>query len=259
MGPDFWTLEFWKSLATNMAKMKLNFVGFHTYLLFSQGIAEPAVWVGTKSGFNATSGAVHPSAAYETTWYSTEDCFKGTPWPGNTTQIRATVPGQSSVPTSAFCCGAAALFERSCYGSPAQAATCFPRSEVEAATVLNSAMELFRDAFAWSADFAGVDGCVGVEFPLVMPTKLVAANTSLLDVYTGMFGRIVASKLRLKVFWLWTNEGVQIRGGPQNGKGKPQADPMWQQQPLANDCHSARIPSPSLLKHLPKGEGGAAE
>jgi hypothetical protein len=74
-----------------------------------------------------------------------------------------------------------------------------------------------------------VDGCVGVEFPLVMPTKLVAANTSLLEAYTGMFGRIVASKLKLKIFWLWTNEGVQIRGGPQNGKGKPQADPIWAQ------------------------------
>jgi hypothetical protein len=41
-----------------MAKLKLNFFGFHTYLLFSQGIAEPAVWVGTTDGYNATTGEV---------------------------------------------------------------------------------------------------------------------------------------------------------------------------------------------------------
>ena len=33
MGPDFWQPEFWRALATNMAKMKLNFFGFHTYPL----------------------------------------------------------------------------------------------------------------------------------------------------------------------------------------------------------------------------------
>ena len=37
-------------------------------------------------------------------------------------------------------------------------------------------------------------GCLlgqGVEFPLTMPAALVAKNTSLLEAYTGMFGRIV--------------------------------------------------------------------
>jgi hypothetical protein len=101
---------------------------------------------------------VHPSAAYETTWYSTQDCFKGGPWPGNASTVRATVPGQSSVAASAFCCGAAALFERDCYGSPAQASTCFPRSEAAAAEVLNGAMGLFRDAFDWGAEFAVARG-----------------------------------------------------------------------------------------------------
>lgn len=51
--------------------------------------------------------------------------------------------------------------------------------------MLDNAARLITDAFDWSTDFAGVDGCVGVEFPLTLPPALVAKNVSLLDAYTG--------------------------------------------------------------------------
>ena len=51
--------------------------------------------------------------------------------------------------------------------------------------VFDNAATLITDAFDWSADFAGVDGCVGVEFPLTLPPALAAKNVSLLDAYTG--------------------------------------------------------------------------
>ena len=68
MGPDWWDLGFWRQTATQMAKMKMNFWGFHTYPIASQ-IQEPLVWVGLATGYNHTTGAVMPSAAYESSWY----------------------------------------------------------------------------------------------------------------------------------------------------------------------------------------------
>ena len=52
---------------------------------------------------------------------------------------------------------------------------------------MNNAKTLVKDAFDWSSNFAGVDGCVGVEFPLTLPPALIAKNVSLLDAYTGTF------------------------------------------------------------------------
>ena len=49
MGPDWWQPEFWKALQSQMAKLQLNFLGFHTYPIGP--IVEPAVWVGTVDGF----------------------------------------------------------------------------------------------------------------------------------------------------------------------------------------------------------------
>ena len=91
---------------------------------------------------------------------------------------------------------------------------------------MNNAKDLIHDAFHWSTEFAGVDGCVGVEVPLQLPSKLLATNASLLQVYTGIFGRIVASKLNISTFWLWTSEQVENHG---SGKGYPQSNPLWQQ------------------------------
>jgi hypothetical protein len=225
-GPDWWTPEFWRSLATNMAKLKMNFFGYHTYPLGAGGeggITEPLVWIGTQDGYNA-DGSIKDSAAYETSWYQTQDFYTSS-LVHPSKQIRGNVPGQQSVATSKFCCGASQLFERDCYGSATQAATCFPNTSALAATVMNNAAALIRDAFDWSTDFAGVEGCIGVEFPLQMPAALQGnTNTSLLDVYTGMFGRIVASKQKISTFWLWTTESVENHG---NGHGKPQSDPLW--------------------------------
>ena len=223
MGPDFWQPEFWRALATNMAKLKFNFFGFHTYPIGR--IPEPLVWIGTTEGYNKTDGTIFPSAAYETSWYQTADFYASTLANPSTT-IRGNVPGQRSVNSSSFCCGASLLFERDCYGSEAQAEICYPETATAAATVFNNAATLITDAFDWSTNFAGVDGCVGVEFPLALPPALIAKNVSLLEAYTGMFGRIVAAKQQISTFWLWTNEGVEDHG---NGKGKPQSDPMWQQ------------------------------
>jgi hypothetical protein len=238
MGPDFWQPQFWRALATNMGKMKLNYWGFHTYPLgpsdTNPAIAEPLVWVGPTNGFNGTTGEVFPSAAYETSWYQTEDFFSSS-LADPSTKIRGNVPGQQSVPTSAFCCGASLLFERDNYGSAAQAAIGFPRNATAAADVLNAASTLIRDAFAWATEYAGVQGAIGVEFPLQLPQRLVKRNVSLLAAYQGMFGRIVASKQNISTFWLWTTEDVEDHG---TGKGLNQSNPMW--AALISEIHIAQ-------------------
>ena len=116
--------------------------------------------------------------------------------------MRGNVPGQVSRATSSYCCGASQVFERDCYGSEAQASICYPcvqaharphslqvltarcrpdrNTTAESAKVLNNAAELIRGAFGWAKDYAFVDGCVGVEFPLKTPP--VAGNISLLEV-----------------------------------------------------------------------------
>lgn len=163
---------------------------------------------------------VLPSAAYDTSWYQTLDFFAtGT---ANTTRtIRGNVPGTKSIPTSSYCCGADQLFSRDCYGSAAQAAICYPTTDEESATVFNNAGELIAEAFEWAATYAGVRGAVGVEFPLALPPH---CNATLQEAYEGMFGRIVALKLNISTFWLWTNEGVEDHG---NGRGLPSSNPMW--------------------------------
>lgn len=44
MGPDWWDAAFFASVATQMAKLRFNVWGFHTYPF---GGAEPFVWVGS--------------------------------------------------------------------------------------------------------------------------------------------------------------------------------------------------------------------
>ena len=221
-GPDFWQPEYWRALATNMQKMKFNFWGFHTYPL-----QEPLVWVGNSSGFDPATGKIVPTginpkspdpSAYETAWYQTEDFY--VPY---LTKGRGNVPGQQSVATSDFCCGASQLFERDCYGSAAQAETCFPTTPAASATVLNNAADMLREAFDWSTGYAGVDAAVGVEVPLAFKFA-PKTNQTLFDAFRGTFGRIVASKQKIKTFWLWTTEGVENHG---TGRGQDQSSPLW--------------------------------
>ena len=40
---------------------------------------------------------------------------------------------------------------------------------VESAAMFNNAGRLIADAFAWGSTMAGVEGAVGVEFPLQLP------------------------------------------------------------------------------------------
>eukprot|EP00040_Diaphanoeca_grandis_P010907 m.55890 g.55890 ORF g.55890 m.55890 type:complete len:686 (-) comp22151_c0_seq1:41-2098(-) len=219
MGPDFWQPQFWAALSSQMAKMKFNFWGFHTYPTSPTpgSIAEPLVWIGNSSGYDHATGDVLEAGAYDTSWYLTTDF-----WSEGTQHVRGNVPGQKSVNTSSFCCGASLAYDRDCYGSQAQAGLCYPTTKMASAQVFNNAAKLVRDAFAWGSTYAGVDGCVGIEIPLSLPPTIAGAG--LQEAYEGIFGRIIASKINITTFWLWTSENVENHS---NGKGLPQSNPLW--------------------------------
>ena len=212
MGVDWWSLEYFKLLGTQMTKMKLNKWGFHTYPPPAAG-PEPLAWVGTAAQYDAATGAVLPSGggAYTSSWFLTQN------FP------RSNVPGTTSRATSDYCCGAALAFPRDCYGSEAQAEQCWPATAQDSAAVLNNAAQLLQGAFAWGARAGGISACLGSEMPLTPPP---GSTASAAELYAGMFGRAAAAIPAADCWWLWTTEAVENHG---NGKGYPQANPLWGQ------------------------------
>ena len=72
-GPDWWNREEYKHHFDQMHKMKLNFLGLHTYPL-----AEPTVWTGVEADVDA-NGTVKPGprSRYFTSY---ENTGKGGDW-----------------------------------------------------------------------------------------------------------------------------------------------------------------------------------
>ena len=207
VGVDFWSADEYRAVGTQMVKAGMNFWGFHTYPFLSAG-PEPSVWVGTVGDFDAASGNVTLAGAYVSSWYLTQHFPRGN------------LPGEVSRPTSSYAAGAAALFDRNCYGSPAQAAECWPTTPAASAAVLNNAAALLESAFSWAARM-GVATCLGIEVPLVPPP---GSNASLAELYTGIFARAAAATPSVACMWLWTTEAVEDHG---NGRGLPQSNPLW--------------------------------
>jgi len=69
-GPDWWTLDNWKAVVSQAAKMRMNFIGLHTYPFQNKDLGpEPTVWIGLPEDVEA-DGTVKRSDV--TTWYNTQ-------------------------------------------------------------------------------------------------------------------------------------------------------------------------------------------
>lgn len=237
MGPDWWTLDFYRFTATQMAKMKLNKWGFHTYPFLSAG-PEPLAWVGTEGQFDPATGEILPQGggAYTSSWFLTQNFPRGN------------VPGSVSRATSNYCCGAATAFPRDCFGSPAQADECWPSTPEASAAVLNDAAALLQGAFEWGATTGGISACLGSEMPLTHPPS---SNATTAELYTGMFARAAASIPSADCFWLWTTEAVEDHS---NGKGYPQSNPLW--GALTEEINTALAARDAVAPHLAVGSNG---
>jgi hypothetical protein len=199
-GPDWWNLEEYKAIIGQLPRLKMNFIGFHTYPEVSNypsGYcqAEPLIWIGPEKDIN-NDGSV--TSAYPVLHFNTGDDT----W------------GYRPMKTSDFHCGAAELFERDYFGASYLMNTSqWPRNEEENIRIFNQMGELLADAFSFARQI-DVKTCIGTETPLTVPADvskrlkkdgIITEKKQVNELYRGMFLRLIRTH-PLDYFWLWTPE-----------------------------------------------------
>jgi hypothetical protein len=195
-GPDWWDLDNYKAVLSQLPKLRMNFFGLHTYPEKSPN-AEPTVWIG-RPGDYAEDGQV--TAAYPASYQNT---LRGN-W------------GYETRKTGEFHFGAHLLFERDDYGNDVMAdLSPEPGTAEDSNLVFNRAADVFRNAFTFARKL-GVQTCVGAETALTLPelvrNRLRAERRDfrnpavVRDVYKAIFGRIAAA-YPIDYYWFWTWEG----------------------------------------------------
>jgi len=198
-GPDWWSRDDYLVYITHLARMRMNFIGFHCYPEGNVG-PEPLVWIGLDGGFDPETGEV--KASYPSRWAATMG--DGDAW------------GYADTPSSKLCAGISQLFETDMYGQKIMGGVAFNKQTPEDSNgVFNRTAELLKAAFT-RAKQLGVKTCIGTETPLHLPKaveqRIMSAGCDPSDpkvrqgVYKAMFQRIETSH-PLDYYWLWTPEG----------------------------------------------------
>ena len=203
-GPDWWTADEWEAVLAQATKMRLNFVGLHTYPKGALG-PEPTVWIGLPQDVNA-DGTVKLSDA--TSWHNTQrfaeyGCYR---------------PER----TGDFHFGGAQLFESDNFGPEVNGPEDFPFPQTPEARValMNRTGAMLRDVFSY-AHAHGIKTCVGTEGPLNIPevikSRLAEAglnptnSATVQQLYEGMFTRIQRT-FPIDYYWIWGHEGEINQG-----------------------------------------------
>ena len=194
-GPDWWNIDDYKAIIAQLPKLRMNFIGLHTYPQGGVG-PEPTVWIGLKEEVNP-DGTVRLSSPS-----SYQNTLRGN-W------------GYAAKPTSDFSFGTAQLFERDDYGPEVMSgAMPVPKTPEERNAVFNRTGRMLKEAFGF-AHSLGIQTCVGTETPLIIPDVVKQRIRSegkdpndlavVRELYEGMFQRI-ASAYPLDYYWFWTPE-----------------------------------------------------
>jgi len=225
-GPDWWNTDDYKSMFSQMVKMKMNFFGLHTY---PQGYAgpEPTVWIGLKDDINP-DGTVKFS--YPARYFTTTG---DTPWGFNLRK------------TGDYFYGCDQLFETDYYGSeimngftphgpiadghgysPEYEWKIEPLLKIEDKQwneLMNKAGSFYNNVFTYGRNL-GIKICVGTETPLIIPRKVKAhikelgldtADRKLSEkLYEGIFERIKLT-YPIDYYWFWTPEDWTWSGNNQ--------------------------------------------
>ena len=197
-GFDAWSADDYKAVFTQLAKMRMNFLGIHCY---PEGhpYAEPTVWHGLAGDFDA-QGRVKSS--YVSRYFNT----LLTPAWGDYLPKK----------TGDYSFGGALLFDDDAWAPEVMRGHCpVPQTPEACNEVFNRMAAQFRDAFTFARRL-GVKTCIGTEAPLILPKALqerIKARGKnpddpavVREVYEGTFRRIMASH-PLDYYWLWTPEG----------------------------------------------------
>ena len=193
-GPDWWTLDDYKTYLAQLPKLRMNFIGLHTY---PQGAGpEPTTWHGLAEDIGKGSEV---KFAYTTSYQN---------------NLRNSW-GYAPAKTSEFHFGASELFESENHTAEVQDGM-DPRTngQDQHRLVYQRAGKFFNNAFTFARRL-GIKVCIGTETPLIPPDEL---KTHLLEkgkdptdpkviqeIYEGTFKRIMQSH-PLDYYWLWTPE-----------------------------------------------------
>jgi hypothetical protein len=199
-GPDWWNLEEYKAVIGQLVRLKMNFIGFHTYPEvkdYPSGYcqAEPLVWIGPEQDVKEDG---YVTSGYPVLHFNTRD----NTW------------GYNPMKTSEFHCGAAELFESDYFGaSYMMNASPWPRPEADNIRVFNEMGEILNNAFSFAREL-DIKTCIGTETMLTIPETLqkrfmqdkkMSGNNLVKEMYKGIFHRITLMH-PLDYYWLWTPE-----------------------------------------------------
>jgi hypothetical protein len=195
-GIDAWTADDYKAIFAQLAKMRMNFLGFHCY---PESVGhwgpEPPIWHGLAGDFDA-AGQV--TSSYPSRYFNILGRKNWTP-----------------KLTSQFSFGGSLLFERDDWAPPVMQGHCpAPTAPADCNEVFNRMGAQLRDAFTFARTL-DVKTCIGTETPLYIPKavreRLKAQGKNpddpacVREVYEGTFRRIMAAH-PLDYYWIWTPE-----------------------------------------------------
>jgi hypothetical protein len=194
-GPDWWSSDDYKAVLNQLVKLKMNFIGFHTYPQGGVG-PEPLVWIGLRQDIN-DNGTVNYS--YPARHFTT---VNGT-W------------GYLAKKTDDYYFNDGNLFERSDYGPDYMVGmTPWPENKAKSNELFSRTGKFFGEVFTYAKSL-GIKTCVGTETPLKIPDNVKerlkelkmdpespSVKTSL---YEGMF-EWIRKNYPVDYYWLWTPE-----------------------------------------------------
>jgi hypothetical protein len=199
-GPNLWVADDYKAVLAQMVKLRMNFLGLHTYTECGWG-SEPTTWLGLPADVKENGD---PRFSYAAHYFNTA----------------RDASGHQPRRVEDMLFGASLLVESDPWGPPVMA-DLMPQGKTpeEKNRVFIRAGEMLRDVFLYAHRF-GVKTCVGTEIPLTDPTRLLpqelrehlkekglslADRATLKELYKGTFLR-AARTYPLDYYWLWTPE-----------------------------------------------------
>ncbi|MCE5249862.1 hypothetical protein LLG96_06540 [bacterium] len=200
-GPDWWDVDDYKAILSQLPKMGMNFFGLHTYPEGAPN-AEPTVWIGLPGdiGKNAAVAFSYPS--------SYQNTLRGN-W------------GYAPKKTGEYAFGGSLLFGRDDYGNDVMSDMC-PASDTpeDCNEVFRREGAVLGEAFRF-AHVLGVRTCIGTETPLKIPQRVQerlksmgknpADSAVVEELYEGLFRR-AADVAPIDYYWFWTPEDWTWRG-----------------------------------------------
>jgi hypothetical protein len=196
VGPDWWNLADYNSVLAQMAKLRMNFIGFHTYPSWNRAAGPEAnVWIGLPEDVDAQGNV---KTGYEAGVVTSRRGWAVKPFP-----------------TGNYASGAGLLFEGDEYGPDFMLNWLnWPQNETDAATMFNKYGD-FQQRVYENAKSLGISTAAGTELPLGVPemvaSQLKSKNLNPEDpaviekLYEGMLLRLMR-KTPVDYVWFWMPE-----------------------------------------------------